>query len=251
MTENGLSDHSDDKSHDKEKEKTPRLSKQVHRGRFPLIDLTRGFAVLLMIIFHFSYDLAAFHYVEINFLEDRFWWLFPRVIVFLFLYAMGQSLELVHRKSIHWKKVSKRFLKIGFFALCISGYTYFAFPDHWIYFGTLHCIAICSLLVLPFVNRPKLTVLAGLAILLPLTWGFEYPWIKMSHAAMDYIPVLPWIGVVFLGQYSLHQGLHSYDPPNFPGRRLLTFFGKYSLRVYLLHQPILFGLVKGFHYLTH
>ncbi len=219
--------------------------------RYPLIDLTRGFAVALMIIFHFSYDLSAFKYVEINFQQDLFWWIFPRVIVFFFLYAMGQSLELVHRKSIHWPKVARRFLKIGFFALCISAFTYYAFPKNWIYFGTLHCIAICSVLVLPFVNRPKLTLAGCILMLAPLLWGFQIPWFKLSHSSMDYIPIFPWIGVIFLGQYSVHLGLHKFNPPSFPTRGILSFFGKHSLKVYLVHQPILFGLVKLYHSATH
>ncbi len=238
------------------KEKIPedysRADKELNnKERYPLIDLERGFAVLLMIIFHFSYDLSAFKYVDINFQEDRFWWVFPRVIVFFFLYAMGQALEIVHRHSIHWPKVGRRFLKIGFFAMCISAFTYYAFPTSWIYFGTLHCIALCSVLVLPFVNRPKLTLVACLLMLVPLTWGFQIPWFKLSHASMDYIPIFPWIGVVFLGQYSVHHGAHRYDPPSFPGRSLLSFFGKHSLKIYLLHQPILFGVVKAYYSIMH
>ena len=219
--------------------------------RYPQIDITRGFAVLLMIIFHFSYDLSAFKYVDISFQNDRFWWVFPRVIVFFFLIAMGQSLELVHRKSIHWKVVLKRFIKIGFFALCISAFTYYAFPKSWIYFGTLHCIALASVLVLPFVGRPRWTIAAALAILIPLLWGYQLPWFKLPHASMDYIPLFPWIGVVFLGQLSVEYNLHTYNPPNFPARKLLSFFGKHSLKIYLVHQPILFGLVKAYYVLTH
>ena len=229
----------------------PNDHKTEERPRYPIIDMARGFAVFLMIIFHFSYDLSAFKFVEIHFQQDLFWWIFPRVIVFFFLYAMGQSLELVHRHGIEWPKVARRFGKIAFFALCISGFTYYAFPKSWIYFGTLHCIALCSILVLPFVGRPIPTLLGCVAMLLPLTWGFQLPWFKLGHASMDYIPVFPWIGVVFLGQLSIYANLHKIKVPAFPGKAMLAFFGKYSLRIYLLHQPILFGLVKLYYNATH
>lgn len=236
------------------------MTKNIHKDhaskqkRFPLIDYTRGFAVLLMIIFHFSYDLSAFNFVHIDFQRDLFWWIFPRVIVFFFLYAMGQSLELVHQNSIQIKKVGKRFAKIGFFALCISTFTYFAFPKNWIYFGTLHCIALSSVLVLPFVGRPKLTALASALMLVPLLWGFQLPWFKLGHASMDYIPLFPWIGVVFLGQFSTHLGLHRYGPNSTSLKSLLLpleLMGRHSLLIYLIHQPVLFGLVKLYHVATY
>ena len=59
-----------------------------NNNRWPIIDITRGFAVFLMIIFHFSYDLKLFGHVDIDFQNDLEWWVFPRIIVFLFLFAM-------------------------------------------------------------------------------------------------------------------------------------------------------------------
>jgi uncharacterized membrane protein len=240
MTENVDNDHLSSQS-----------EKETSQNRYPMIDITRGMAVLLMIIFHFSYDLSAFKYLNINFQTDLFWWIFPRVIVFLFLFPMGQSLELVHRHSIDWSKVMRRFAKIGFFALCISVFTYYAFPQNWIYFGTLHCIALCSILVLPTIGRPKLSLLGALIMFIPLLFGFHWPWYKLRHASMDYIPVLPWIGVVFLGQWSYHFKAHQIRPPAFPGKMILAFMGRHSLKIYLLHQPILFGLVKAYYSATH
>ncbi len=219
-------------------------------SRYPALDMLRGFAVLLMIIFHFSFDLKVFGYASIDFQNDPFWWAFPRVIVFLFLFAMGQSLELVHQKSIDTKKVAKRFLKLAFFAALISIFTYAAFPDRWIYFGTLHCIAICTILALPFVKRPWIAFIVALVILVPVIFGFRWPWIRMDHASMDYIPALPWLGVVLLGQFSYHHKAHQLSIPNFPGKRPLLHFGQHSLWIYLIHQPLLFGLVKLFYTLA-
>ncbi|MCF8060748.1 MAG: DUF1624 domain-containing protein, partial [Bacteriovoracaceae bacterium] len=213
-------------------------------NRYPIVDIMRGFAVLLMIIFHLGFDLTVFGFTNFDFQNDLFWWTFPRVIVTLFLFSMGQSLEITHKPPLKIKKVLKRFFKIGGFAVMISIFTYFAFPTRWIYFGTLHCIAVCSILAIPFLNKRWASLIGAAVILLPLLLGFHWPWPQMSHASMDYIPALPWLGVVLLGMGSTHFSLHKQNVTNFLGRNLLIIFGQHSLFIYLIHQPILFGIVK-------
>jgi uncharacterized membrane protein len=223
-----------------------KLFKRNDSIRYPTVDIMRGFAVVLMIIFHLGFDLTVFGFTNFDFQSDSFWWAFPRVIVTFFLLSMGQSLEIAHRSPIEVKKVLRRFLKIGGLAALISLFTYFAFPTRWIYFGTLHCIAVCSLLALPFLNRFWITLSGAAIILIPLLAGFHWPWPQMSHASMDYIPALPWLGVVLIGMGSTHFGLHKLSIPNFPGKNILLLFGQHSLFIYLIHQPILFGIVKVF-----
>jgi len=221
---------------------------QTHK-RYEIVDILRGLAVLLMIIFHFSYDLNLFNFIDVDFHQSLFWWAFPRVIVTLFLLPMGLAMELGFKGKINWKRVLRRFLKIGGWAILISISTYFAFPDKWIYFGTLHCIAVCSILATFFLGRKKLSIVTSLVILVPLLFGFQWPWIKLSHASMDYIPALPWLGVVLLGMVLVHFRFHFLRVPNLPGKKLLLFFGQHSLVIYLVHQPILFALAKGAHFL--
>lgn len=224
---------------------TSDVDKQTNRYDF--LDFIRGSAVILMIIFHFSFDLRLFGYTQVDFQNDPFWWAFPRLIVFLFLSAMGLALEVTYKGSLKPKKVAQRFLKIGGFALLISLFTYFAFPKRWIYFGTLHCIAVCSVLALPFLRKKWLCLSGASVILLPLLVGFDWPWFKMAHASMDYIPVLPWFGIVLLGMLSYHFNLHRFNVWPFPGKKIFLFCGQHSLFIYLIHQPILFGLVKIFY----
>jgi uncharacterized membrane protein len=220
--------------------------------RYPLIDQIRGFAVLLMIIFHLSYDLSLFGYVDLVFtIESPFWYVFPRVIVFLFLSAMGLSLPLVHLPQIRWNIFWKRFGQISTFAAIISVGTYFLFPTRWIYFGTLHCIALCSLLGLPFLRFPRVSLFIGLALLIPaLFWNLTIPWIVLDHFSMDYIPPFPWLGVVLLGFFASHRGWHQLILPGRPFIRWLEPMGKHSLIIYLIHQPLLFSTIKMIHYFS-
>lgn len=212
--------------------------------RYEFIDLTRGIAVLLMIFFHFFYDLSVFHYVDINFQKDTFWYLLPRLIVTLFLFSMGPSLIAQRVNYVNFKKsYLKRLLKIGVGAILISLFTYFAFRPNWIYFGTLHCIFFITILVTPLLNRPKLSLLIAAIIYSLYFTPYAIPFFEMKHASMDYIPVFPWIGVtlisIFLAKYNIGQ----IPIPKWKILKPVLLMGRNSFNIYIIHQPILYGLV--------
>lgn len=219
--------------------------------RYPLIDQIRGFAIVLMIIFHFFYDLKVFGYNNINFNKDFFWFELPRLIVFLFLIAMGLSLPLVHSKKINWKKFWPRWLKIALGAIAITIYTYIMFKSSWIYFGTLHCIALASLVSLPFIRIPRISAVLGLTmVLLHLFFRITIPWFELPHSSMDYIPLFPWIGCVFLGFGLWSLNFHKLNPFKSQVFRPLEKMGQHSLIIYIIHQPILYGSIFLFNYLS-
>ena len=217
--------------------------------RYPLIDLIRLTAIILMVFFHLFYDLDKFGFVDINFRQDPFWNNLPRLIVFLFMLCVGMGLALSHEKEIRWPKVGKRFVKVGLFALIISLYTYFAFPKTWIYFGTLHCIALSSVLALPFLRYPKLALTVGLGM--ALAYGglsLRLPSLsrQLGIVSMDYIPPHPWLGIVLIGLFlhscHFHQWKSHWRLP-----RWMTWASRYSLEIYMTHQIILYGLIFGLH----
>lgn len=232
------------------------MNSETTPPRLLAIDAVRVLAIVLMIYFHLAFDLNVFNFVDIDFIADPFWWFLPRLIVALFLLAVGASMAVVdQRQELSAKRVLKRFFKLAFLALVISVFTYFAFPSTWIYFGTLHCIALCSLLAWPLLllgpkKRMPLSLLITLILWLPVfTHNFIWPWIQLDHASMDYIPVLPWFGLVSLGiaLYDL-RFFHACDPllrplAKFKLYSVVTWMGRHSLKIYLLHQPLLYGLV--------
>ena len=135
------------------------------KPRFPIVDYLRVLAILLMAFFHFFFDLTAFGFTNINFQKDVFWFSLPRVIVTLFMFTVGISLKIVHPQKVNWQKFWKRWLKIAIGAVLISILTYFMFPKQWIYFGTLHCIALTSIMAIPFLNHPKIALILGVILL--------------------------------------------------------------------------------------
>ena len=220
--------------------------KNAPTERYIMVDFLRGLGVLLMIIFHFVFDLNFLRVFNVTFLNNLFWIGFGRLILTIFLVCVGMGLALVHKAGIKWNSVKKRFYKIGAWALIITIVTYILLPRHYIFFGILHCIAVTSLVAVFFVNRPRLSLLLCLLIfiphlifqptLIPIT-----KWLGVS--SIDYTPLYPWIGMVFLGIYLESINFHRI----FLKKNFLTkpfeLMGKHSLKIYLAHQPILLSLL--------
>lgn len=220
------------------------MSQQVNPQRDLSLDKHRGFAIIIMVIFHAAYDLDTFKFVDIDF-GQGFWYWFPRFIAFNFLFCVGISLQKAYKNTIGWSKFWQRFGKIAGAALVISIITYFMFPKSWIYFGTLHCIALSSLLGLYFVNKPYLSLSLSIGIIIfMLVTGIDIPYLStlLIQPSMDFIPIYPWFFAPLLGIFyemkspSLLRPIWNLCPSFF------ALLGRYSLRIYILHQPILFGL---------
>lgn len=124
-----------------------------------------------------------------------------------------------------------------------------------IYFGVLHCFGVCMLLWYLFRKLPTstLAVLSVLFIALGLwfrgltvqsRWLF---WLGLTFdgfATSDYFPLLPFLGF-FLAGAVLGRLLYKEKKTRFPGIRLrfLEWTGRWSLPIYMLHQPIITGLI--------
>ncbi len=232
-------------------------------GRLLVVDLARGVAIAMMVVYHFCFDLAHFRLARFDFYNDPFWLNFRTLILGLFLLLVGVSLVLATRRRIETRRILARLLRVGAGAALVSLATWWMFGDRFVFFGVLHFIVVASVLGLLFVRRPPMALAAGLVLLLvgnrlQSPW-FDQPgwrWIGlMTHkpATEDYVPLLPWLGVVltgiFIGGWLCRSGrLRALDarmPGQRPWARALAFSGRHSLLIYLLHQPLLFGLITA------
>lgn len=215
------------------------------------LDALRGLAVIWMIIFHTAYDLRLFRYNDWDF-SQGFWYAFPRVIAFTFLFCVGVSLNFGHGKKINWESLKKRSLKLGGAALIVSLGTYLIFPTQWIYFGTLHCIFTGSILGALLVNRRKLAgALLVTILVLQYILDYDIQWVSsiLQKPSMDFIPIYPWFWAILLGiMIGPYLSRSSFLTGIKPGR-FLSFLGQHSLKIYLLHQPLIFGLIWAFSHL--
>ncbi|RYE70679.1 MAG: DUF1624 domain-containing protein [Hyphomicrobiales bacterium] len=214
-----------------------------------------------MAVYHFTWDLEFFGYVERGLTGHGGWKLFARCIASSFLFLAGVSLVLAHARGIRWRPFGKRLAQVAAGAVAITIVTYFATPNGFVFFGILHEIALASLLGLAFLRLPFfVTAAVGIAVVaLPqvyetvLTNPRWLAWIGMAETAPtsnDFVPLFPWFGAVLIGmavsQLASDRGwwgaLAQLNPRLVRFRRL-AFIGRHSLLFYLLHQPLLIALV--------
>lgn len=227
--------------------------------RLPWIDAARGVALLAMAVYHFSWDLEFFGYLPAGITAQGPLKIFARCIATSFLFLVGVSLVLAHGNGIRWQGFWKRFAMVAGAAALITVATFFAVRDEFIFFGILHQIAFASVAGLLFLRLP-VPVTAGLgAAIIALPFVFQsslldapwFWWLGISEIrprSNDYVPVFPWFGVVLLGiaaaNWAWEAGLFNRLAGRGVGRlKPLAFLGRHSLLFYLLHQPVLIGLV--------
>jgi uncharacterized membrane protein len=232
-------------------------------GRVDAVDCARGVALIGMAAYHLSWDLADFRLASPMLPFTPPMRLLSHAVASAFLALVGVSLALAHRDRLNLNAFWRRFALIaGAAALVTAGSLVFA-PGGGIWFGILHCIAAASLLALPFVEaRASASLLAGAAaIALPLFVQSKLfdptalLWIGLGEAlpnTLDWRPLLPWAGVVLvgLGLARLPGVLARLTTPKrwrarSGAARAVSFAGRHSLAVYLVHQPILIGLVAA------
>lgn len=213
--------------------------------RASYLDSLRGLAVVWMVIFHTAYDLRMFRYIDWDF-SQGFWYAFPRVIAFTFLFCVGIAMTYGHSPKVNWKAMRERTFRLGGAAVIISVVTYFLFPQQWIFFGTLHCILAGSLLGALVVNHRKLVrTLLVLILFLQYIAGFGISWVSsiVRKPSMDFIPIYPWFWAILAGIALAPYLSRIKLLNNMKAIPFLAFLGRHSLKIYLLHQPIIFGLI--------
>jgi uncharacterized membrane protein len=225
-------------------------------ARLAGIDALRGAALCLMFVYHFCFDLRYFRVIAADFERDPFWLGFRAVIVASFLALVGVSLVLADRARISRVRFWRRIAVIAACALAASFGSYLMFPKSFIFFGILHCIAVASVLAAPLVRLPWIALALGVAVVaagLTLSWPVfdqrTLSWIGFATVkpiAEDYVPLAPWAGVVLIGIAAGHALVRTRLKALAPlagAPHWLQWLGRHSLAVYMVHQPILLGVM--------
>jgi len=231
------------------------------RPRLPVIDIARGVAIVAMVIYHLCWDLSFYGFIPVDVGYDPGWVFFARSILFSFMFLVGVGLVLGHGDRMRWRRFWRRWLFLAAGALLISLGTWLTFPESFVYFGVLHAIALFSLLALPFMFTPVwLTALVGAVVIalhflyrdplfnaVPLSWiGF---W-EVPPLTNDLVPVFPWLAVVLGGIVvarlvrgsRVETRLSEIRPGNRPAK-ILGWMGRWSLVIYVVHQPLLLAVI--------
>ncbi|HON81760.1 MAG TPA: heparan-alpha-glucosaminide N-acetyltransferase [Methanoregulaceae archaeon] len=232
--------------------------------RFPEIDVARGIAVIMMVVFHTAFDLRFLGCVPLN-VSTGFLRLLALSTASLFLFLVGVSLSIsaAHAGTRLTRKdfILKYVIRGAFiFALGmgISAVTRIVIPSEYVRFGILHLIGF-SVMASPLYSRSgwqSLLLGAVFIALGPVMAGIRgSPWLLVSgihppeFSSVDYVPVFPWMGLVLTGVFA---GTAIYPAgkrrPGSPGFTFppLEVLGRHSLAIYLVHQPVIIAVILLF-----
>ncbi len=239
-------------------------SKNRSMPRLYVIDQVRGLAIIGVVVFHLVWDATFAGLIPAGFANHVLWIAYGRALAGTFMFLVGVSLVLANRSEIIWPKAIRRVLIIVVAAFAITVVTYFTFQTAFVFYGILQAIAIASLLGILFLRLPiPLVFTIGIVVwFLPLfvtSEAFDSRWLawigfaQSPPSSIDLVPIFPWLGITLVGialtRLSLRNGLDTHfsiEAPVTRFGRFLTFCGRHSLAIYLLHQPILLAVITPF-----
>lgn len=235
---------------------------QPKADRFLLLDTLRGFTMLSMILYHLLWDLVYIARIPIPWYHGTGAYIWQQSICQTFILLSGFCWSF-------GRQPLKRGLMVFWSGGLITLVTMFFMPENLVLFGVLTLIGSCMILMIPLdgvlkkINRtPVLILLTAVSLLLfivlhPAWKGYPdcsrgnlftaylgFP--AKDFYSMDYFPLLPWFFLFVVG-YLLHKLSLRLGWLEIPFLReklfpSLSFIGRHSLLIYMLHQPVLYGI---------
>lgn len=217
---------------------------KTNQKRIWEIDLARGILIILMIILHILFNLEYFYKVPINYSYG-----FVNIVRVI----VASSFILISGVSTSFSKNSfKRGLMVFFVAIIITIITYIFDNDAYIIFGILHMLGVC-MMISPILKRFNISRLFILLIILILinhmifkiqiknNYFFMLGLRNEDFISLDYYPLLPWSSIFIVGIllnkiiYKKKKSIFSFQIKD----NFISFLGRNSLLVYIVHQPII------------
>jgi uncharacterized membrane protein len=227
--------------------------------RHARLDALRGAAIVWMAAFHLCFDLNHFGWLSPrqDFYADPFWTLQRTAIVSLFLFCAGLSQAVAQQAGQGGARFWRRWAQVAGCAVLVSIGSMLMFPRSWISFGVLHSIAVMLVLLrLVAPLRAGLWLLGAAALALPLLvqhpffdsrWTNPIGLVTRKPVTEDYVPVLPWFAALAwgcaAGRLVLARAPHLLAGALPGGLQPLAALGRWPLTFYMLHQPVLIGIV--------
>jgi len=221
--------------------------------RIVLFDALRGLSILLMLVHHFAIDLIGLGILPTwlvnNPIVEVLWFVFASTFILL----CGFSSEFARNNR-------KRGVIILIFAYVLTFVTSFI-PGAHIRFGILHLLGFCILLDSFF--KPHLRAVSyrtwfylfalGYIAFILINAGFwrnpDHLWmlgiVGENFASADFFPLMPWF---FLFELGTHLGIAAKEErlPKWVYAcrfKILPVIGRHTLVIYLVHQPIFYGVL--------
>lgn len=226
--------------------------KKDKKGRIEILDALRGLAIIFMVAYHFLYDAVNFLGVPDKYINNTVADVVQIVTATTFVVLCGIS--------SHFSKSNiKRGIETLVIAVIISVVTFII--DMPIIFGILHLLGVCMLLYgllkkvsdkipawIILISGIVLSVISEIAVnsFIPAN---DNLWLLGFHTkefvSYDYFPLLPWLFVFITGTAIGYYIKNQKFPRQFYTIKVpvLSAIGRYSLVIYVAHQPLLYLLM--------
>lgn len=236
--------------------------------RYHLIDALRGFALVNMVLFHLLYDIFNIFSAGTGWNSEPLTIIWERFICCSFIILSGVSFNFSHRPF-------KRGIVLNACGFLITIVTVLVIPSQAVWFGILNFLGCAMMLAYPmkgYLEKIKPAVGAVCSLLLfALLYGvpdgyvgffgaelFSLPEFLYGIKALafigfpsadfhstDYFPIIPWIFLFIFG-YFAWRAIKNCNADRFFKRRIpfFDFIGRHTLIIYILHQPIIMGILE-------
>jgi uncharacterized membrane protein len=228
------------------------------------VDAARGVAILMMIVYHTTYDLDTLGNYDIQ-STTGYWALFADITAGIFLFLVGVALAIsrVRTGLTGWRLVGKylaRGLRILAYGMVLTA-LFLALGMGVVAFGILHLIGVSIILAYPFLRLRFTNLVLGTLIFAAgqyilaqnlysqSFWLLPFGVVPDGVLMPDYRPLLPWFGVVLIGLFFGNVVYGDGRRPHVPEDKApvlaspLLPLGRNSLFIYLIHQPIIIALL--------
>ena len=222
------------------------------------LDALRGVCILCVIVVHFLFDLSFFGGLDLT---------LPAWYVFIKEYGGAIFVVLSGVCVTLGSKSVRRGLIVFACGMLITAVTYGMYrlgmsgADVVVKFGVLHLLGVCMLVYPAFKKLPPATLtvlglviaITGYAIrgiIVPQHWLFPLGLTYEGFTSSDYFPLFPQLGYFLIGAAigkTAYREKRTFLPGAFqqtPVARFFCWCGRQSLFIYLLHQPIVYGLLE-------
>ena len=242
-------------------------------NRIEFIDAARGIAIVYVVIYHFIFDLSEYGAVDAGFLDRGIWLGIHYFFFFTLIFISGLCTAFSH-------DIIKRGAVLFIIGYAVTAVTEVLFPNNKIVFGILSLLG--AMMIIYGVAKPAADkikfpymmiiwivlfvilrdfseqqgtvhlLFEDVKINLPQDKENLYPLgiLYKGFVSADYFPIIPY-GFIFLAGAAASKPVTDNKLPKlFYSAKIpvISTIGKYSLYIYLAHQPILLLILKLIYY---
>ena len=201
-------------------------------SRYALLDELRGLDLVSMMLYHACWDMMFLFGIWMDWYAGMPGRLWQQTICWVFILLSGFCVPLGHRTL-------KRGAQVFAAGALVTVVTLVFMPEDRVVFGVLTFLGSAMLLT------------GVLRLALPDAWYANYftaffGFLPFDFYSTDYFALLPWLFLFWAG-YFLHfcMGRQRMEPLRRSVCPALGWMGRHSLLLYLLHQPVIYGVLSA------